>query len=73
VNDAGAFIILINKGKDDFSVALGVDTTTAQSACHAGIIYTKHTSLMTMALFLHAQQSTFHHFVWASQVRAWNT
>lgn len=62
-------VLLINKGKDDFSMALWVATTTAQSACHAGIIYTKHTSLMTMALFLHAQQSTFHHFVQASHVR----
>jgi len=68
VNDAGAFTILIKKGKDDFSMALGVATTAAQSACPAGIIYSKHTSMTTMALFLHDQQSTFHHFVQASHV-----
>ena len=72
MNDSGAFTILINKGKDDFFMAFGVATTTAQSACTAGIIYTKHTSLMTMALFLHAQQPTFHHFVQAFNVRGWN-
>jgi len=72
VNDAGAFTILIKKGKDDFSMALGVATTTAQSASPAGIIYTKYTSLMTVALFLHDQQPTFHHFVQASHVREWN-
>jgi hypothetical protein len=59
VKDAGAFTTLIIKGKDNFSMALGVAPITAQYACHAGIIYTKHTSLMTMALFLHAQQSHF--------------
>lgn len=66
------FTILIKKVKDDFSMALGVATINAQPACPVGIIYTKHTSLMTMALFLLAQQSTLNHFVQASHVRGWN-